>query len=85
MDKKLALYVFKQNRKLKKEIKQLRNLINEKCNFKELLTVKEACEHFGFSEKTFYRYKEMGLKVVQKGRNAKIYVKVIEIEKFLNK
>jgi ACT domain-containing protein len=85
MDKKLALYVFKQNRKLKKEIKQLRNLINEKCNFKELLTVKEACEYFGFSEKTFYRYRAMGLKVVQKGRNSKIYVRVIDVEKFLNK
>ncbi|WP_027380098.1 helix-turn-helix domain-containing protein [Chryseobacterium daeguense] len=85
MDKKLALYVFKQNRKLKKEIKQLRNLINEKCNFKELLTVKEACEHFGFSHKTFYRYKDMGLKTIQKKPNAKIYVKKVDVEKFLNK
>ncbi|MBE4950723.1 helix-turn-helix domain-containing protein [Chryseobacterium culicis] len=85
MNKKLALYVFKENRKLKREIKELKNLINEKCNFKELLTVKEACDYFGFSEKTFYRYRDMGLKIIQKGRNAKIYVKVIEVEKFLNK
>lgn len=85
MNKKLALYVFKENRKLKREIKELKNLMIEKCNFKELLTVKEACKHFGFSEKTFYRYRAMGLKVVQKGRNAKIYVRVIDVEKFLNK
>lgn len=85
MNKKLALYIFKENRKLKRKIKELEILINEKSKFKGLLTVKEVCEHFGFSEKTFYRYKDMGLKVVQKGRNAKIYVKVIEVEKFLNK
>lgn len=85
MDKKLTLYVLKQNRKFKREIKELKKLINEKCNFKELLTVKEACDFYGFSEKTFYRYRDMGLKVIQKGRNTKVFVKKIDIEKFLNK
>ncbi|KMQ67674.1 hypothetical protein ACM39_12515 [Chryseobacterium sp. FH2] len=85
MDKKLTLYVLKQNRKFKREIKELKKLFNENCNFKELLTVKEACDYYGFSEKTFYRYKDMGLKVIQKGRNTKVFVKKIDIEKFLNK
>ncbi len=85
MNKKLILYVLKQNRKLRREVKELKSLINEKCNFKELLTVKEACDYYGFSEKTFYRYRDMGLKVIQKGRNTKIFVKKIDIEKFLNK
>jgi len=85
MDKKLALYIFKENRKLKRKIKELESLISEKSNFKELFTVKEACEHFGFSEKTFYRYRDMGLKVIQKSRNTKVFVKKIDIEKFLNK
>lgn len=85
MSKKLALYIFKENRKLKREIKELKNLINEKCNFKELLTVKEACDYFGFSEKTLYRYREMGLKVIQKGRNTKVFVKKVDVENFLNK
>jgi len=85
VNKKLILYVLKQNRKLRREVKELKSLINEKCNFKELLTVKEACDYYGFSEKTFYRYRDMGLKVIQKGRNTKIFVKKIDIEKFLNK
>lgn len=85
MNKKLVLYIIKENRKLKREIKELKKLINEKCNFKELLTVKEACDYFGFSEKTFYRYREMGLTVIQKGRNSKVFVRKIDVEKFLCK
>ncbi|WP_164998537.1 helix-turn-helix domain-containing protein [Chryseobacterium sp. 3008163] len=49
------------------------------------MTVKEACDYFGFSEKTFYRYREMGLTVIQKGRNSKVFVRKIDVEKFLCK
>ncbi|AYN00105.1 DNA-binding protein [Chryseobacterium sp. 3008163] len=81
----MSIIHYQRNRKLRREIKELKKLINEKCNFKELLTVKEACDYFGFSEKTFYRYREMGLTVIQKGRNSKVFVRKIDVEKFLCK
>lgn len=85
MNNNLAVYMIKQIQKLKKENRNFKNLLIEKSNFKELLTVSEACELFGFSEKTFYRYRADGLKVTQLRPNSKIFVKKIDVEKYLNK
>jgi len=83
-NQKLAAYVIKSNQQLKKRIKELERIISEMNNFKENLTVKEVCEIYRISERTFYRYRDGGMKVSQPKRNGKIIVNRKEFEKYLN-
>lgn len=83
-NQKLVAYVIKSNQQLKKRINKLERIISEMDNFKENLTVKEVCEMYRISERTFYRYRDDGMKVSQPKRNGKIIVNRKEFEKYLN-
>lgn len=51
---------------------------------KELLTKKEVAEEFNLSERTIDRYRNNGLKYIQKSRNGKVLFKRSDLEKFFN-
>ena len=83
-DLKLAKFVIAENKKLKKRIKKIEEILFEMSNFREVLTPKEIELEYGISRKTLSRYRNEGLKFIQPKRNGKILVKRTEIEKFLN-
>lgn len=83
-NKALVSYVIKSNQQLKKRIKALEKIVSEMGNVKDNLTVKEVCEIYPISERTFYRYRDAGMKVSQPKRNGKIIVNRKEFEKYLN-
>ena len=83
-DFELTKYVIVENKKLRKRIKNLENILFEMSNFREVLTPKEIELEYGISRKTLSRYRNEGLKLIQPKRNGKILVKRTEIEKFLN-
>ena len=83
-DLKLAKFVIAENKKLKKRIKKIEEILFEMSNFREVLTPKEIELEYGISRKTLSRYRSEGLKLIQPKRNGKILVKRTEIEKFLN-
>ena len=83
-DLKLAKFVIAENKKLKKRIKKIEEILFELSNFREVLTPKEIELEYGISRKTLSRYRSEGLKLIQPKRNGKILVKRTEIEKFFN-
>lgn len=83
-DLKLAKFVIAENKKLKKRIKKIEEILFELSNFREVLTPKEIELEYGISRKTLSRYRSEGLKLIQPKRNGKILAKRTEIEKFLN-
>jgi uncharacterized protein YukJ len=83
-DFELTKYVIVENKKLRKRIKNLENILFEMSNFREVLTPKEIELEYGISRKTLSRYRSEGLKLIQPKRNGKILVKRTEIEKFFN-
>ena len=83
-DLKLAKFVIAENKKLKKRIKKIEEILFEMSNFREVLTPKEIELEYGISRKTLSRYRSEGLKLIQPKRNGKILEKRTEIEKFLN-
>lgn len=83
-EKRLVDFVINNNQKLKKRLSELERIIAEMNNFKENLTVKEICEQYSLSRKTFDRYREAGMKVLQPKMNGKIIVNRKEFEKYLN-
>jgi hypothetical protein len=83
-DLKLAKFVIAENKKLKKRIKKIEEILFEMSNFREVLTPKEIELEYGISRKTLSRYRSEGLKLIQPKRNGKILAKRTEIEKFLN-
>ena len=80
---KMAKFSIISNQKLKKRIVELEKIILKINNFQEILTKKEICEDYKISPKTFDRYKSEGLKHSQAKRNAKIFVKRTDYEKFI--
>lgn len=82
---KLAIYVFKENKKLKRQILDLQEIIFQTCRIKEYLTVNEVCEIFKISRRTFDRYRSEGLKTLQPKKNGKRLIRKIDIENFLTK
>ena len=79
----LVRFSIRSNQKLKKRIQELEKIILKINNFQEILTKKEICEDYKISPKTFDRYKSEGLKHSQAKRNAKIFVKRTDYEKFI--
>lgn len=79
----LVRFSIRNNQMLKKRIAELEKIILKMNNFQEILTKKEICEDYKISPKTFDRYKSEGLKHSQAKRNAKIFVKRTDYEKFI--
>ncbi len=67
---------------LQRRIKELET--TQKRVLKELLTKKEVAAEFNLSERTIDRYRNNGLKYVQKSRNGKVLFKRKDLEKFFN-
>lgn len=84
MKKPEIVYFIKENKKLQKRIKKLEEILSEKNILKDVLSVKEVCENYDISTKTFDRYRRDKLiKVSQPKMNGKRFVKKSEIEKLL--
>lgn len=79
----LTKYVIRENQKLKKKLKSLEELFQQKGNSKECLTVKEVCENYGLSRKTFDRYRSQGLITSQPIKNGRRFTKKNDIENFI--
>ena len=75
-------YFVKNIRALEKRVKKLENVLEEK-HLQETITVEEVCKSYNISRSTFDRYRKLGLKVSQSGRNGKIMVKKSDVEKYL--
>lgn len=84
MKKSGIAYLINENKKAQKRIKNLEDLLNEKNILNDVLSVKEVCENYNISIKTFDRYRRDKLiKVSQPKMNGKRFVKKSEIEKLL--
>ncbi len=73
--RKLKVHTINRLNKFSKKQKELELLLLKQNNKKEFLTVKQLCEEFNISRKTFDRMRDKGLKVLQPKRNGKILVK----------
>lgn len=81
--KKISNTTFKQVVKINSEIRALKKEMEKEP--KEIYTKEEMAFYCSVSKKTIDRWRNNGLKFMQKGRNGKVFFKVKDVESFLNK
>ncbi|MBG27025.1 MULTISPECIES: helix-turn-helix domain-containing protein [Croceibacter] len=82
---KLRRFVVNRIVKLEKRQKAFFEEIKKEKSLDDILTVKECCEEYKVSRKTFDRWRENGLQIIQKKPNSRIFVKRASVEQFLNR
>ncbi|WP_281778019.1 helix-turn-helix domain-containing protein [Croceibacter atlanticus] len=82
---KLKAYVINQMVKMRKNQQAFFEEMKKEKSLDDILKVSEVCNYYKVSRKTFDRWVDRGLKIIQEKPNATIFVKRANVEQFLNR
>lgn len=82
---KLKAYQINFLNKLKRNVMEKLEVLEQKMRDDDLLTINQAAEQYSVSAKTIYRWRDSGLECLQNGTGGKILIKRLDLENFIKR